>query len=72
MSVPTPYREQPEEEDQIVEILPSGAKVIIIGTPSVENCKEFWKILLKAKRESEGKGSACSKLISSDSKQKFR
>lgn len=39
-----------QENDQIIEILPSGVTMIINGTPSVENCKEFIKILLKANR----------------------
>jgi|GEM_PF-5740540 len=40
-----------EEEDVIVEVLPSGVKMVLIGTPSVENCKDFIKILLKASRK---------------------
>jgi hypothetical protein len=37
-----------QDVDQIIEVLPSGVKMIINGTPSIENCKEFIKILLKA------------------------
>lgn len=43
------------EEDQIIETLPSGVTMVINGSPSIDNCKVFLKLLLRLGNEYKGK-----------------
>ncbi|MNW36767.1 hypothetical protein D3C74_137860 [compost metagenome] len=45
-------------EDKLIIHSADGATIIVNGSPSIENCKKFIKILLLAKKELEQKNSS--------------